>query len=147
MSQNERTDSDDENDEDSDDFDASTRLIFGDAPTRRQLDMSSSPARRSYFDISNKDVGFDAFVNDLKQREQKLEPFPDSPIQNDGYQNRGRNTGGLERYREFMLAIPSGVSKNNWVKKWKAQENDRKNTEVKQQKGPTKKQEKKRRRR
>lgn len=132
MSQNERTDSDDENGEDSDDFDATTRLIFGDTPTRRQLDMSSSPARRSYFDISNKDVGFDAFVNDLKQREQKLEPFLDSPIQNDGNQNRGRNTGGLERYRKFMDEIPSGVSRKSWLKKWKAQENDRKNENKKQ---------------
>lgn len=136
MSQNERTDSDDENGDDSDDFDVSTQLIFGDTSSRRQLDESSG----SRFN----NEGYDSFVKGLEQKEQKLEPFPDSPIQNDGNQNRGRNTEGLERYREFMSTKPPGISQNKWRKKWSAQEGERKNTEVKQQKGPTKKQEKKR---
>ena len=133
MSQNERTDSDDENGDDSDDFDISTQLMFGDVSSRRQLDMSSG----SRF----KDEGYDEFVKGLEQREQKLEPFPDSPIQNDGNQNRGRNTEGLERYREFMSTKPQGISQNKWRKKWSALEGERKNenkkqnAENKQQKG------------
>ena len=65
--------------------------------------------------------------------------------------NRGRNTEGLERYREFMSTKPPGISQNKWRKKWSAQEGERKNenkrqnAEAKQQKNPTKKQEKKRR--
>ena len=79
---------------------------------------------------------YDSFVNQLKQRE--LEPFADSPIRNveekdsDEKQDRGRNTEGFERYREFMSTKPPGVSLNKWRKKWSAQEGERKNENKKQ---------------
>ena len=115
-----------------DNFDS---FVFGNRSTRRQLDMSSASRLNS--------EGYEAFVRDLKQREQKLEPFPDTPNRNleEKIQDRGRNTEGLERYREFMSTKPQGISQNKWRKKWSALEGERKNenkkqnAENKQQKG------------
>ena len=92
----------------------------------------------------NPEPRYDSFVKGLERREQNFEPFPDNPIRNENQNmsdddnwvdekpNRGRNTEGLERYREFMSTKPQGISQNKWRKKWSALEGERKNENKKQ---------------